>query len=156
MKLCDEKIKKEKTIYKSNSPDATMQIAKEFAKTLKGGEVLLLKGDLGAGKTAFTKGLAVAFGVEEIVTSPTFTILNEHYGTKLNLYHFDMYRIEDESELKELGFDDYIGKSNGVCAIEWFEKTMSILPSLCFLIEINKISDEEREICISVVNKEDL
>ena len=138
--------------YESKSEEETQNIASSFAGSLKGGEVLLLKGDLGAGKTAFSKGLAVAFGVEEIVTSPTFTILNEHYGKNLNLYHFDMYRIEDESELKELGFDEFIGKKDGVCAIEWFEKTMSILPKNCILIDIKKVDDEKREIFISYAN----
>lgn len=140
-------------VYKSNSELETFNIAKEFAKTLKGGEVVLLKGDLGAGKTAFTKGIAEEFGVQEIVTSPTFTILNEHYGKRLNLYHFDMYRIEDESELVELGFDEYIEKQDGVCAIEWFEKTLSLLPSTCILVNLNKIGDEEREIDITTFTK---
>lgn len=154
MRLCEEKINNILNKFITTSEEETRAFAKKFATTLKGGEVLLLKGDLGAGKTAFAKGLADAFGVEEIVTSPTFTILNEHYGKTLNLYHFDMYRIDDESELTELGFDEYIGKADGVCAIEWFEKTKTILPPKCTLININKLSDDEREICILAVNKD--
>lgn len=135
--------------FLSNSEQETFDFAFDFASKLKGGDVVLLAGDLGAGKTAFTKGLARAFGIGGIITSPTFTILNEHYGNKLNLYHFDMYRIDDESELRELGFDEFIGKTDGVCAIEWFEKTPSILPSSAILVNINKIDDNSREIVIS-------
>ena len=130
--------------FMSKSEKQTFDFACEIAKNLKGGEVLLLKGDLGAGKTAFTKGLAKALGCDDVITSPTFTILNEHYGKILNLYHFDMYRIDDESELKELGFDEFICKKDGVCAIEWFEKTPSILPSDAILVDITKIDDEIR------------
>ena len=137
--------------FLSKSESETFDCAFNFAKSLQGGEILLLKGDLGAGKTAFAKGVARACGVDDIVTSPTFTILNEHYGKRLNLYHFDMYRIDDESELKELGFNEFIGKKDGVCAIEWFEKTPSLLKNDCILIDIEKIDDETREIEISNV-----
>ena len=130
----------------SKSEKETQNIAYNLAKNFSGGEVLLLNGDLGAGKTAFSKGIAKAMGVEDIVTSPTFTILNEHYGNKLNFYHFDFYRLEDESELKELGFDELIGNKNGICAIEWYEKVPSILPRNAIKIDIKKIDDNTRKI----------
>lgn len=130
----------------TNSEKDTFDVAYKFALSLHGGQVVLLKGDLGAGKTAFTKGMAKALNIDDIITSPTFTILNEHYGDKLNLYHFDMYRIEDESELKELGFEEFIGKDDGICAIEWFEKTPSILPNNAILVNITKLGDNKREI----------
>ena len=135
--------------YISNNENDTFKIAQVVAKNIKAGDVVLLKGDLGAGKTNFTKGLAKSLGIEEIVTSPTFTILNEHYGNDLNLYHFDFYRLEDENELKELGFDEFIGKTDGICVIEWFEKAPSILPKTFIYIEIEKLGDYERKFIIS-------
>ena len=115
--------------YISISEKETFNIAKNLAKDFKGGEILLLSGDLGAGKTAFTKGIAKALNVKAIITSPTFTIMNEYKSGKLELYHFDMYRIEDTNELKELGFEQYIGNKNGVCCIEWFEKVPELFIS---------------------------
>ena len=132
----------------SKSENQTFDFAFNFAKEFKGGEVILLNGDLGAGKTAFSKGIAKALGVTNVVTSPTFTILNEHYGEILNFYHFDFYRLEDESELKELGFDEFIGNKNGVCAIEWYQKAPSILPSNAILVDIEKIDENTRKITI--------
>lgn len=133
----------------SKSEKQTQGIASNLAKTFQGGEVVLLQGDLGAGKTAFTKGLALALNIDDIITSPTFTILNEHYGKNLNLYHFDMYRLDDEMELKELGFDEYVGNKQGVCAIEWFEKTPSILPDNAVLVTIEKQGINKRKITIT-------
>lgn len=132
----------------SKSEKETFDFALNFSKSLKGGEILLLNGDLGAGKTAFSKGVAFGLGVEDVVTSPTFTILNEHYGKVLNFYHFDFYRLEDESELKELGFDEFIGNKNGISAIEWFEKAPSILKGNTILIDIQKIDDNTRKIVV--------
>ena len=131
--------------YISKSEKETFKIAREFAKNLKGGEVLLLKGDLGAGKTAFTKGIAEALEIKAIITSPTFTIMNEYRSGKLDLYHFDMYRIEDSSELMELGFEQYIGNPSGICCVEWFEKTPELFKDKkTILIEFEKIDDNTR------------
>ncbi|MDE7336813.1 MAG: tRNA (adenosine(37)-N6)-threonylcarbamoyltransferase complex ATPase subunit type 1 TsaE, partial [Clostridia bacterium] len=107
----------DKTIYISKSVDDTYALAQMIADRLGGGEAILLNGDLGAGKTTFTKGLAKALGVSETVTSPTFTFMKEYSG-RLSLYHFDMYRAIDEDELYELGLNDYL-YMNGVCVIEW-------------------------------------
>lgn len=95
----------------------TDALAARIAEKLKGGEIILLNGNLGAGKTTFTKGLAKALGVDEVVTSPTFTFMKEYHG-RLDLYHFDMYRVEDEDELYELGLNEYL-YMRGVCVIEW-------------------------------------
>lgn len=135
--------------YISKNIDDTINIAKKLSLTFTGGEIVLLDGDLGAGKTAFTKGLAQGLNIQNIITSPTFTILNVHEGTKLNLYHFDMYRLEDEQELKELGFEQYIGNKDGICAIEWYQKTPSLFENKkCIFIDILKIDDNTRKIII--------
>ena len=102
----------------SHSIEETYSLAKAIADECCGGEIILLNGDLGAGKTTFTKGLASALGVKENVTSPTFTIMKEYVG-RVKLYHFDLYRIIDEQELDELGFDDFLSDKDAVCVIEW-------------------------------------
>ena len=129
--------------FLSKSEEDTKNFAYKLALELKGGEVFLLNGDLGAGKTVFAKGLCQGLGNESVVTSPTFTIMNMYKG-RLNFYHFDMYRIENESELIELGFDEYIGSSDAVCAIEWSSRVPSLLPKNCITVEITKVDDETR------------
>ncbi len=123
-------------IYNSNSPKETENIAKAFAKTLKGGEVICLNGDLGVGKTAFVQGLCKALGVIEPISSPTFTIVNCYEG-KLPIYHFDVYRIEDPDEMYEIGYEEYI-YSDGITIIEWSEKISEILPEKRYDIKILK------------------
>jgi len=113
------------------------------------GYVVSIVGDLGAGKTAFTKGIAKGLGIEEHITSPTFTIVNEYEGGRLNLYHFDVYRIEDADELYEIGFSEYL-YAGGVCVIEWADRIRSALPENTLYVTINKCdTDTEREIIIS-------
>ncbi len=123
-------------MYISNSADETRQIAAEITKKLKSGSVICMYGDLGAGKTAFVQGMALALGINEPVTSPTFTIVNEYYGT-LPLYHFDVYRIGSSEEMYEIGFDEYIN-GNGICVIEWAELIEDILPEDSIRITIRK------------------
>ena len=101
----------------ASSGEETIVVAERFAAELKGGDVVLLSGELGAGKTTFTKGIARALGVREQVTSPTFTIIKEYQGESLRLYHMDMYRLSDD--LSELGLEDYLGREEGVSVIEW-------------------------------------
>ena len=101
----------------THSREETIAVAKSFAADLQGGDVVLLSGELGAGKTTFTKGIALALGITEPVTSPTFTIIKEYEGGRLNLYHMDMYRLS--GDLTELGLEDYLGNEKGVCVIEW-------------------------------------
>lgn len=122
--------------YHSNSPKETENIAKMFAKSLVCGDVVTLDGDLGAGKTAFVQGLASALGVEDCVSSPTFTIVNCYNG-KVPLYHFDVYRIEESDEMYDVGFEEYVG-GDGVAVIEWAEKISDILPVPRYEIKINK------------------
>ncbi|MCR4692877.1 MAG: tRNA (adenosine(37)-N6)-threonylcarbamoyltransferase complex ATPase subunit type 1 TsaE [Firmicutes bacterium] len=136
-------------IYKSNSAKETENIAKAFAKTLKSGDVVLLNGDLGVGKTVFTAGIAKGLGVEEYISSPTFTIVNCYNGT-LPLYHFDVYRISDSDEMYDIGFDEYIS-GDGVAVIEWAEIIRDILPDSRYEVVITKnldISEDFREISI--------
>lgn len=136
----------------SNSLEETQKIAYDVASYLKPGDVVCLGGDLGAGKTAFAKGLAKALGVEDHVTSPTFTIVNEYNG-KWPVYHFDVYRINDIEEMVEIGFDEYID-GDGISIIEWAENIREILPSAYWKISITKdLSKGEnyREIYITKV-----
>ena len=103
------------------SREETIDVARSFAANLQGGDVVLLSGELGAGKTTFTKGIALALGITEPITSPTFTIIKEYEGKDLCLYHMDMYRLSDD--LTELGLEDYLGNVKGVCVIEWCRAT---------------------------------
>ena len=112
--------------YISNSAADTQKIAAELVNTLTPGSVICMYGDLGAGKTAFVQGMAVALEIDEPVTSPTFTIVNEYYG-KMPLYHFDVYRIGSSDEMFEIGFDEYID-GDGISVIEWAELIEDILP----------------------------
>ena len=139
-------------IYISNSPQETEKIAQEFAKELTGGEVIAFIGNLGMGKTCFTRGLAKGLGINEPITSPTFTIVNEYYG-KFTLYHFDVYRIDDPDEMYEIGYDEYID-GDGVCVIEWPQLIDEILPEKRYNIHISKNYDEHddyRKIIIEAV-----
>lgn len=120
----------------SNSPDETQAFAADMAKRLRAGDVLCLYGDLGAGKTAFVQGLAKGLGIDEPITSPTFTIVNEYEG-RLPLYHFDVYRIADSDEMYEVGFDEYV-YGEGVSVIEWPQLIADILPERRYNIEIKK------------------
>ena len=139
-----------KTVFVSHSVDETKDFAKNFAKTLNGGEVLCMYGDLGAGKTAFVQGMAEGLSVSDYVNSPTFTIINEYQG-RIPLYHFDVYRISDSDEMYEIGYDEYIN-SDGVCVIEWAELIEDILPDGIIKVTINKLTlDDDREIIIEVI-----
>ena len=128
-----------------NNLNDTKDLAFEFSKTLKGGEVITLKGDLGAGKTTFTQSLAKAMGVVEPVTSPTFTLMNQYQGDNLKLYHFDMYRIEEIDEIIETGLTEYFGNKDAVCVIEWAENIKQLLPKKYMQISIEKLGEVERK-----------
>lgn len=120
----------------SNSPEETEKIAFQVGKELQSGDVVCLNGELGSGKTVFTKGLAKALGVEEYIVSPTFTIVNEYIG-QLPVYHFDVYRINDPQEMYEIGFEEYIF-GDGVTIIEWSDNISEILPKELIDIYIKK------------------
>lgn len=127
----------------SSSQKQTEEIAFEYAKTLKNGDVVVLSGDLGAGKTAFTKGVARFFNLDG-VTSPTYAYLNV-YGDKL--YHYDCYRLSCGEDAERLGLTDYFGGDN-ICLIEWAENIEDVLPENYKKVEIRKISENERKIIL--------
>ena len=122
----------------------TAKLAKRFVKTLKGGEKILLNGDLGAGKTTFTKYLAKVLGVKDAVTSPSFTILKQYNGKNLKINHFDLYRIENEDELIEIGFDEFLNvKNNEILIIEWAERA-NFNKKDFININIDKVDENKR------------
>ena len=130
------------TEYLSDTPSRTEETAETYAKTLRPGDVVLLKGEMGAGKTVFAKGVARGLGVTDEVTSPTYAYMND-YGGKL--YHYDCYRLSSGEDAESLGLTDYFyGK--GVCLIEWSENISDVLPENAKTVEIVKISDTERKI----------
>jgi len=127
----------QKQIFESFSERETYQIARELAERAVAGEVYCLSGDLGVGKTVFTKGFAAGLGIQEPVSSPTFTIVQIYEEGRLPLYHFDVYRIEDIEEMEEIGYEDcFYGE--GVCLVEWAELIREILPKNCKKIRIEK------------------
>lgn len=126
-----------KQILDSLSEKETFAIAKELAEKAQAGEVYCLSGDLGVGKTVFTKGFAAGLGITEPVSSPTFTIVQIYEEGRLPLYHFDVYRIEDIEEMEEIGYEDYF-YGEGVCLVEWAELIREILPERCKKIKIEK------------------
>lgn len=133
--------------YESYSADDTSRIAAEFSKSLSPGTVVCLYGEMGVGKTVFTNGLCRALGACDYATSPTFTVVNEYDGADFPVYHFDMYRIEDEDELYELGFDEYLN-AGGICIIEWPENIPNSLPKKRINVKILRDSFESRTIII--------
>lgn len=132
--------------YISNSVEDTNKIAEEFAKTIEPGQIVLLVGDLGAGKTAFVKGVVKALhGDPDQVTSPTFTIVNEYSLDNFPIYHFDLYRLENPNELYNIGFEEYFYGS-GVCFIEWPERASDFFDDSAIVVNIKKLGDNKREI----------
>ena len=129
-------------IYLTGSEQATEDYAKEYAKTLVAGDIVLLEGDLGAGKTVFCKGIAKGLGIEEEVLSPTYAYMNDYSG---KLYHFDCYRIESAAQAEKMGLTDYF-LAGGVCVVEWAENIAGLLPKGCKKVKIVKISTLNREI----------
>ena len=133
-------------IFLTNSPRETETVGETLAKVLQPGAVIAYRGDLGAGKTAFTRGLARGLGYAEPVTSPTSTIVNEYLGGKLPLFHFDMYRLRSSEDLWDIGWEDYLERG-GVCAVEWSENVADALEDP-ILITIEKLGEETRRITI--------
>ncbi len=131
--------------YISNGVEDTEALGEALANTLKPGTVVAFSGDLGAGKTAFTRGLARGLGIRERVTSPTFTIVNEYEGGRLPLFHFDMYRLGSEDELYDIGWEDYLARG-GVCAVEWSENIAEALEDGCIRVDIRRGAEEDQRI----------
>lgn len=136
---------------RSNSPRETEELGRMLAEKLRPGQVIAFRGDLGAGKTAFTRGIARGLGITDPVTSPTYTIVNEYTGGRLPLFHFDMYRLGSADELFDIGWEDYLERG-GVCVVEWSENVLEAL-EFPITITIEKIpgQDDARNITIEGV-----
>ena len=132
--------------YISKSEQETERIGSEFAASLPGGTVVAMYGDLGAGKTAFVRGMARGMGLSCRVSSPTFTIVNEYLGER-ELIHFDMYRLSSADELFDIGWEDYLSR-NAVCAVEWSENVQDAFFGDEVVVRIEKLNDTDRKITI--------
>lgn len=130
--------------FLTNSPEETEKVGAALGKILTPGTVLAYRGDLGAGKTAFTRGLAKGLGCGEIVTSPTYTIVNEYLSGRMPLFHFDMYRLASSDDLWDIGWDDYLERG-GVCAVEWSENVDDAMEDAIY-ITIEKLGEDTRRI----------
>lgn len=128
--------------YVSNSPSDTARIAKLIGERVPEGMIFCLDGDLGAGKTLFVQNMAAGMGITDEVTSPTFNLMNVYSGP-VPLYHFDLYRLEQEFELEDIGFHDYVYEPDGAVVIEWADKFVDSLPEDYILIEITRINENE-------------
>ena len=132
--------------FLTHSPEETEALGEALGRRPRGGEIIAYYGGLGAGKTAFTRGLARGLDISARVTSPTYTIVNEYLGGRLPLFHFDMYRLSSADDLFDIGWEDYLQRG-GVCAVEWSENVQEALED-ALTVRIEKRSDETREITI--------
>jgi len=130
----------------TNSPEQTEAVGAALGKLLSPGTVIAYRGDLGAGKTAFTRGLAKGLDCRELVTSPTYTIVNEYLGGRLPLFHFDMYRLRSSDDLFDIGWEDYLDRG-GICAVEWSENVADALEDP-ITVTIEKLGETSRRITI--------
>ena len=132
--------------YISHSPLETETIGAALGKIIPAGTVIAYRGDLGAGKTAFTRGLARGLDYQEPVTSPTYTVCNEYLGGRLPLFHFDMYRLRSAEDLWDIGWDDYLDRG-GICAVEWSENVDEAMENAVY-VTIEKTGEESRRITL--------
>jgi tRNA threonylcarbamoyladenosine biosynthesis protein TsaE len=132
----------------THSAEETLAVGLHLASTLRKGDVLAITGDLGAGKTHLVKGIAAGLGVEQEVTSPTFTLIHEYPGGKFPLYHIDLYRLDEPEEALKIGLDEYLN-SRGVTVIEWADKFVELIPSDARWIRMRAFEGDLREIEIS-------
>lgn len=126
----------------TNSERETIEFARRYARTLKKGDIVLLNGEMGAGKTVFVKGVAEALGIEDEIVSPTYAYMNDYQG---KLYHYDCYRLENGAQAEALGLTDYF-YADGICLIEWAQNIESALPAGCKTVTIRKTEENRREI----------
>ncbi len=133
--------------YTTHSEKETEELGAKFAENLPAGAVIALYGDLGCGKTAFVRGMARGMGLDAVVSSPTFTIVNEYDNGARPLFHFDMYRLASADELFDIGWEDYLGRG-GVCAVEWSENVPGAFEGDEIVIRFEKTGDNDREITI--------
>ena len=135
-----------KQVFETYNPGQTESVGEALGKRLLPGMILAYRGDLGAGKTAFTRGLARGLGATESVTSPTYTIVNEYLSGRMPLFHFDMYRLSSSDDLWDIGWEDYLERG-GVCAVEWSENVEDALEAPIY-ITLEKTGEESRRITI--------
>lgn len=137
-------------VFTSNSVEETIAIAEKFAEQLEIGDTILYTGEMGAGKTHFTKGIARHFGIEKGVSSPTFALVNEYIGNEVSVFHFDLFRITTYDDLYAIGFFDYFDRG-GILAVEWSENITNLSDYLenVWLVDIAKIGENSREISIT-------
>ncbi len=135
--------------YQVNSVEETWALAKEFAKELKPGDVVCLEGDLGAGKTTFTQGLAAALGVPGRVTSPTFCIVQEHQSKDVLLVHMDLYRLHGEEDVEAIGWEDYLARG-AIFVIEWPERAGRLVPATAHHISFRHMGEDCRSVTIDI------
>ena len=134
------------TIFTTNSPSQTEAVGAALGAIIPAGTILAYKGDLGAGKTAFTRGLARGLGCDDLVTSPTYTIVNEYLSGRCPLFHFDMYRLASSDDLWDIGWEDYLDR-NGVCAVEWSENVEDAMEG-AISVTIEKLGEDARRITL--------
>ena len=132
--------------YETNSPEETERVGAALGRVVRPGTVIACRGGLGAGKTAFTRGLARGLGYTDIVTSPTYTIVNEYLGGRLPLFHFDMYRLSSSDDLWDIGWEDYLDRG-GVCCVEWSENVADALEDP-ITVTIDKLGENSRRITL--------
>ena len=137
-------------IFHTNSPEETEKIGEMLAQKLAPGTIIAYQGDLGAGKTAFTRGLARGLGCTEQVTSPTYTIVNEYLRGRMPLFHFDMYRLRSADDLWGIGWDDYLDRG-GICAVEWSENVVEAMGD-AITVTIEKTGEDSRRITVEGVD----
>ena len=139
--------------YISKSEQDTIDFAKNYAKNLKAGDIIVLSGELGSGKTKFVQGVLENFNLQDEISSPTFTIVNEYNSNEVNIYHFDVYRLEDSDEFFAIGGEEYFSK--GICLIEWGELIEDILPKPYTKISFSKSDDDTsyRKLTIEKIEK---
>ena len=139
--------------YITNTPDETEAIGAALGRIIQPGTVIAYRGDLGAGKTAFTRGLARGLDCKELVTSPTYTIVNEYLGGRIPLFHFDMYRLRSSDDLFDIGWDDYLDR-NGICAVEWSENVADAMEDP-ITVTVEKLGGDTRRITLEGGNLPD-
>lgn len=137
--------------YLTHAPEETEQVGQRLAALLVPGDIIAYYGDLGSGKTAFTRGLARGLGITEPVTSPTYTIVNEYLSGRMPLFHFDMYRLGSADELFDIGWEDYLERG-GVCAVEWSENVEEALDG-AIRVCISRVDDTTRQITVEGVEQ---